>query len=191
MMESLAATQSASLPYGVRGRYQLPDTTMTLREGLDEYYRVNPGLSVPATIPKATSATYFHNHDCTHVVFGTHTGPLHEGVNDLWTLFGVDIRAWDYGRGFVATDESKAISKTFFSWNAIVQSLRSARLVFEVRRRARAMHAKWPWAPPDALFDRPLTELRAEYGIEVFSPEAALGLKPAPDAEQRPTFDHA
>ena len=30
---------------GLRGRYQLDDSEMTLREGLAEYYEVNPGLS--------------------------------------------------------------------------------------------------------------------------------------------------
>ncbi len=59
---------NTDLPSGIRGHYQLPDTTMTLREGLEEYYAVNPGLSVPATIRDAKSASYFHNHDSTDLV---------------------------------------------------------------------------------------------------------------------------
>ena len=97
------------LPWDLRGQYQLPDATMTLREGLAEYYRVNPGLSDPVEINDPKSAFYFRNHDSTHVVFGTHTGELHEGINDLWTIFGVDIRLRDYAGGFFATDESKTI----------------------------------------------------------------------------------
>lgn len=174
------------LPYGMRGCYQRPDATMTLREGLEEYYRVNPGLSDPATIEDPVSARYFHNHDSTHVVFGTHTGPLHEGVNDFWTFFAVDIRVSDYVRGFFATDESKKIAKDFASWDVIVQSLRSLRLVFEIRRRAKSMHAKWPWDPSEALLDRPLDQIRKEYGIRVFRPEALLGLEPEPEDTPRP-----
>ncbi len=167
------------LPPGIRGRYQLAETTMTLREGLAEYYEVNPGLSDPATLRDPASATYFHNHDCTHVVFGTHTAPLHEGVNDFWTIFGVDIRLRDYVGGFFATTESKKIAKSFGTWDTIVQTLRSLRLVFDIRRRAKAMHQKWPWTPPNALLDRPLVEIRRSYGIAVFRPEVALGLEPA------------
>lgn len=166
------------LPYGYRGYYQLPDATMTLGEGLEEYYRVNPGLSDPAAIENPVSARYFRNHDTTHVVFGTHTGPLHEGVNDLWTIFGAQIGYWEYARGFFATDEAKTITKEFLDWKTIAKSLKSVRLVFEIRRRARSMHAKWPWHCPEALLGRPLDQLRDEYGIRVFRPEAALGLAP-------------
>ena len=34
------------------------------------------------------SARYFRNHDTTHVIFGTHTNFINEGVNYLWTEFG-------------------------------------------------------------------------------------------------------
>ncbi len=40
----------------------------------------------------------------------------------------------------------------------------------------RAMRSKWPWDPPPELLDRPLVDLRAEYGFEVWRPEVALGL---------------
>ncbi len=38
------------------------------------------------------------------------------------------------------------------------------------------MRSKWPWDPPPELLDRPLVDLRAEYGFEVWRPEVALGL---------------
>ena len=172
---------SAALPSGLRGHYQLPDATMTLREGLAEYYEVNPGLSDPAGIDDPKSAAYFRNHDSTHVVFGTHTGALHEGVNDLWTILGVDIRFRDYVTGFFATDESKdiakEISKQFSGTTGVSLVWQTLRLLPELRRRTRAMTKKWPWTPPDPHLDRPLNELRAEYGITVFRPEVRLGLE--------------
>ena len=157
---------------------------MTLREGLEEYYAVNPGLSVPATIRDAKSASYFHNHDSTHVVFGTHTGELHEGVNDMWTIFAVDIRFRDYAGGFFATDASVEIVKQFNA-AGIASNIKSIaallsgtlRLTPEIRRRAKAMTKKWPWTAPEAYLDRPLDTLRKEFGIAVFQPEALLGLE--------------
>ena len=164
------------LPWDLRGHYQLPDASMTLREGLEEYYRVNPGLSDPAEITDPTSALYFRNHDSTHVVFGTHTGPLHEGINDLWTIMGVDIRFREYAGGFFATDESKTIAKQLDLGSILPLLWRSLRLWPEIRRRTRAMARKWPWTPPTPYLDRPLKDLREEFGIRVMRPEVELGL---------------
>ena len=166
-----------ALPAGLRGHYQLPDSSMTLRDGLAEYYRVNPGLSDPAEIADPKSAAYFHNHDCTHVVFGTHTGYLNEGVNDLWTILGVDLRFRDYVAGFVASDESKEIMKQFEPRSLARALWRSLCLTPEIWRRTRAMTRKWPWVPKQELMDRPLKEIRAEFAIDVFGP-AALGREP-------------
>jgi hypothetical protein len=163
------------LPSDLRGRYQLPDAKMTLREGLAEYYRVNPGLSDPKEIKDSTSATYFHNHDTTHVVFGTHTGQLHEGVNDVLTLFGVDISFRDYAGGFFATDESKTIAKSFTFKDTFIPVVRTFRLLPGLRRIARGMNKKWPWSAPESYLDRPLDDLRAEYGIHVIDPLVVLG----------------
>ena len=161
-------------PVGLRGRYQLAESEMTLREGLAEYYEVNPGLSNPANVSDAKSAAYFHCHDCTHVIFGTHTGLLDEVINDLWTLFGVSVPYRDFIFGFFATDEGKKITKAFEWWETLKQAARGMRLLGDVRRRGRAMTRKWPWNPPEGALDRRLVDLRQEYGILILHPEAAL-----------------
>ena len=168
----------AALPAGLRGRYQLDDSSMTLSEGLAEYYRVNPGLSVPAEIRDSKSAAYFHSHDCTHVVFGTHTGFLNEGVNDMWTILGVSIRFRDYAGGFFATDESKEITKQFAPLPLARSLWRTLRLTPEIWRRTRSMAKTWPWVPPQELLDRPLKEIRAEYGIEIPAPGGVAAQDP-------------
>lgn len=187
-MQSLAAAQpQGALPrpdvatpspaaIGIRGRYQLPDATMTLREGLAEYYEVNPGLSIPAKLTDRASAAYFHNHDCTHVIFGTHAGLLDEGVNDMLTLFGVDIRFRDYVGGFFASTEGMTIVKQYVGWALVPLLWHTLRLTPTAWRRCRAMTKRWPWAPPERFLDRPLDELRAEFGIELLRPEVELGL---------------
>jgi len=161
---------------GIRGEYQRAETTLTLREGLAEYYRVNPGLCNPAHIDDETVASYFRSHDCTHVIFGTHTGPLDEGLNDMLTMFGVDIRLLDYVKGFFSSDVAKSITKTYLNRSIFRLLWRTLKLMPRTRRMARAMTRKWPWTPPPELLDRPLREIRREYGIEVFRPEIALEL---------------
>ena len=159
---------------GLRGGYQLEETDMTLGQGLAEYYRVNPGLSNPSTLTDNKSAEYFHCHDCTHVIFGTHTGVIDEIVNDLWTIYGVQIRLSQYAAGFYATAEGKKIAKKFDIPETLRATVKSLRLMPEIRRRGKAMTQKWPWVPPQDALDRPLVDIRAEYGIQVFHAEAVL-----------------
>lgn len=167
-------TLPPTLPPGLRGRYQLPDATMTLSEGLAEYYEVNPGLCNPAQIDDPSSARYFHSHDTTHVFFGTHTGALDEAVNDMLTLFAVEVRYRDYVAGFFNTQEGKQITKAYLNW-ALVPLLRDGlRLLPAVWRAARRMSRRWPWTPPEHFYTRPLVELRREFGWEVLNPTAAL-----------------
>lgn len=176
MEASDAVSSTSAHNLGMRGDYQQPHSTMTLREGLAEYYRVNPGLSEPAKITDKKSAAYFHNHDCTHVVFGTHTGDLDEGVNDLFTLFGVDIRYRDYITGFFATAEGKSIAKHYAVLGLFLVVWRTLKLTPTIWRATRSMNKKWPWTPPEDYLDRSLKDLREEFGIEIFRPEVALGL---------------
>ncbi|KIG12794.1 hypothetical protein DB30_01002 [Enhygromyxa salina] len=173
---ALPTTDTEVPVYDVRGRYQDPNATMTLREGLAEYYRVNPGLSIPANLTNEVGAKYFHCHDCTHVVFGTHTGPLDEGVNDMLTMMGVSVSVRRYLVDFFQTGEVEAVAKGYTVGSVGKLLFQTMRVMPTVWRRTRAMTKKWPWSPPEALLDRPLNELRAEYGISVFRPNELLGL---------------
>jgi hypothetical protein len=67
----------------VRGAYQAQNSTLTLREGLADYFKENgkyTRLSYPDGMEDLESAIYFRNHDATHVIFGTHTGDINEGI---------------------------------------------------------------------------------------------------------------
>ncbi len=173
-IRSFAREAAAELPEGLRGRYQLPDSTMTLGEGLAEYYAVNPGLSDPATIEDPASARYFRCHDSTHVFFATHTGKLDEAVNDLLTLFAVDVRYRDYVAGFFKTEAGWAITKTYLDLSLLAVTRDGLRLLPHVRYAVRRMTRRWPWDPPERWFQRPLAELRREFGYEPFNPTRAL-----------------
>lgn len=173
------ATTAFERYYATRGDYQRPDTPQTLREGLAEYYEVNPGLLDPSSMDDEFSASYFHCHDTTHVIFGTHTGPLDEGVNDVLTMFGVDVPYIRYIKGFFKTSGAGMVADQYKSlaikpiFTSVVGTVR---LMPRIWRTCRAMHKKWPWDPPEDALDRPLVDVRREYGIEVWRPEVVLGI---------------
>lgn len=171
-MNHLATPSDTALPEHLRGYYQLQDCTMTLEEGLAEYYRVNPGLDDPQGMDNPESALWFRLHDSTHVIFGTHTGDLNEACNDWYTLFGVDQTLWQYGAGFSKTEQSSSILAYYLKWETVVMTWRAMLLLPSVRRLAKAMHKKWPWHPSEQMYQRSLAELRAEYGIQVAHPHA-------------------
>ena len=60
-----------------RPRYTRKDSTQTLREGLDEYYALNPHLTLPATQPPEF-AKILEAHDVGHVIYGCDTGMYDE-----------------------------------------------------------------------------------------------------------------
>lgn len=170
MNAALPLERSTELPEHIRGHYQLQDSTMTLAEGLAEYYRVNPGLDDPKDISDPESAHFFGLHDTTHVIFGTHTGDLNEACNDWYTLFGVELVFMDYLRGYLRTEQSKRINAYYFKWETLRVLWRGLLLLPAMRRLARGMHKKWPWQPSEKMVHTPLNELRAEYGIQVAHP---------------------
>jgi len=150
----------------LRGNYQRPDSTLTLRAAVKEYMTVNPGLFELNPDDNEHAASYYLRHDYCHVIFGTDTSLLNESITDSWILFGVNVGMIEYSIGFFKTDESKEIWRQigtvrrglFLFW-------KSMQLMPMMWKRTRQMKKKWPWNPPKSYLDRPLNELRAEYGI--------------------------
>jgi hypothetical protein len=146
--------------------YQDQDTRMTLREGLAEYYRTNPGITPPAQA-SADGAVFFASHDVVHVVFGTTTEILDEGVTDMWQMLGLDISAWTYIRQGLSTPEVRDIVRQIGVRGTLSAVAMFPRIVPKVWRRARRMTKPWPWKGFEAYLDVRLGELREEFGIEV------------------------
>jgi ubiquinone biosynthesis protein Coq4 len=151
--------------------YQTQDSALTLRDGLAEYYRVNPGL---VTQDQASPAAkiFFRSHDACHVIFGTDTSIDGEGLTDWWTVFAVDIRARDYLSQSMKVDEVTQIFKDIPLSGYARVFLSFFTQIPRIWRASRRMTKKWPWTDLDAYLDRPLGELRAEFGIVVIFPRA-------------------
>jgi hypothetical protein len=162
----------------VKCRYQDQDASITLAEGVDEYYQANPHLLLPQSTDPA--ALFFLCHDRIHVVFGCNTSFLHEVRTDLWTILGSDIGLVKYAN-YIKSPAIKLLYKDVQGKTSknptllkeikadIKSSMRSVLAApFHVFNRTRKMKKKWPWFKSENLMDRPLNELRAEYGIKVF-----------------------
>lgn len=145
-------------------KYQVPDSTLTLGEGLSEYYASHDGLVSRRGISPAASA-FFRCHDAAHVVFGCDTTLLHEMFVKIWSFFGTSS-----GFGLLRDynlPESKEIYETL-AWSDIaIVTLRAFVLVPVVIFRAFRMRKRWPWSEFDRYLGVPLAEIRREFGIEL------------------------
>jgi len=178
-----------------RHAYQHPHSTLTLREGLREYFESNPGLLDPDDPEQAQSAhaaELFHGHDTVHVVFGTNTDIRQEAMTDIWAMVGTDVGAWTY-MGYLSTPEAVQILRDIGQgtaertgwWALVRESVKAIPAMLSVWRRSRRMHRKWPWKDHERYLDVPLVDIRAEFGIEVFQPGVSESDSADVDGEAR------
>jgi len=147
--------------------YQHQDSPQTLADGLEEYYAANVGKVVrPHDLP-AESVALFRSHDMCHVVFGLNTTLDDEALTDVRTLLSCDVGVRRYAT-YLATDkQAQALFKELgylkSVWVTILAVPRICRAAVEAFR----MKKRWPWTPPDSFQDRPLADLRQEFGIRL------------------------
>jgi hypothetical protein len=148
-------------------RYQEQDSRQTLRQGLDEYYAANVGIVTrPDDLPPQSTAL-FRSHDMCHVVFGLTTSLSDEAMADMRTVLSCDVGMARY-TAYLATDQqAKAIFKELgygkAAWITLKATPRFIRACIEAWR----MKKRWPWTPPQHFLDRPLGDIREEFGIRV------------------------
>jgi hypothetical protein len=145
--------------------YQAPDSRMTLREGLAEYFRQSGALMDPAELPMDLGLG-LRSHDAAHVIFGCDTTLLGEVILVRWSLFGVtgSLRPYLIGlrrretRGLFR--DAAAAFRPAMLWRmvkyatiAVVRSLR--------------MRERWPFEDYAQYLDQPLCKIRERFGIRV------------------------
>jgi hypothetical protein len=152
--------------------YQDQASSQTLKEGIEEYFRVNPHLLLPSDFDEETK-NFFVNHDKIHVIFGCNTSFSHEVRADFWTVFGTDIGFTGYMKYAASPvvrnlykDVSKKASKGM-KINLKAETLPALKAPVQVLLNCRRMKKKWPWSDNETLMNRPLSEIRQEYGIRV------------------------
>lgn len=156
--------------------YEQPGATLTLQQGLAEYYGARSDL-VTGRGASDRAREFFRCHDTAHVVFGCGTTLPQEAVVKVWSLFGTTA-----GLGLLRDyrlPESQEIYSTL-RWDEIARTARFA-LVYVpvVLVRCLRMRRRWPWSEFDAYLSVPLAEIRREFGIRV------LALAPRSERPQR------
>ncbi len=145
-------------------RYQDPDSTLTLAEALREYYGSRSDLAGGRGASPAAQE-FFRCHDTAHVVFACDTSLPQEGLVKLWSFFATDV-------GFgVLRDYALPESREIYTTLTLRDELRAARTTLaalpRIWWRARRMTRPWPWREFAPYLDRPLREIRREFGIRV------------------------
>jgi hypothetical protein len=146
-------------------RYLSQDCRLTLREGLAEYYAVNPAFSATNGFLGQDERTV-RAHDVCHVVFGCTSTSADELVVETWTLFGTYIPLSEYvrmTRQGVVTGVVRKFGPYRLARRFVLTSPRVARCLLAC---ARLKH-RWPHFDYDAYWDMPLADIRALFGVRV------------------------
>ena len=152
-------------------KYTNQDCSMTLEEGLEEYYCSN----ISEVKQFAEKTPLLADHDLTHVIFGLGTSIEEESLLDTWTIRGTDI-TWKQIYNYAFDSEFKKLTKTIIKdeggWFKVIRVVakcipRKLKIHFN---RIPKMKKKWPFSNVTKdMMTQPINELRKEYGIEVIS----------------------
>jgi hypothetical protein len=144
--------------------YQRQDAPQSLREGIAEYYRENPGLKRDDELSDAAK-DFFRRHDAIHVLYGCDTSLQHEAIVKLSSIFGT-TGGFSVLDGYRLHDSIDIYRKLRLS-DVLATMLASFVIVPRTIWRCARQARKWPWSDFEAHLDTPLSELRRAFGIRV------------------------
>jgi hypothetical protein len=149
-------------------------STQTLREGLVEYYALNPHITPPATQP-AEFSKILAAHDLVHVIYGLDTG-MYDELKLLplswWTsecTFKTYLQMKDSPAVDVMYDDMIREKGTLWLYGSVLKVLPSliVELIpiwFKTRHRKQLL----PFLEFEPLLDRTLIDIRQEYDLLEF-----------------------
>ena len=144
--------------------FQVPDSPLTLAEGLAEYYARTHGLKRGEALP-AKARDFFRSHDVVHVVFGCDTSLAQEAVVKLSSLFG-STDAVSVMKGYLLYD-SLDIYRRLPMGEVLETIVRAIVIVPRTLARCLRQTRRWPWAGFEPYLDQPLSQIRSDFGIRV------------------------
>ncbi len=158
-----------------RPHYMEKTSTQTLREGLEEYYAVNPHVIDPRGLPAEISKILLA-HDISHVVYGCGTSMYDELKILPLTWWTSDYKFWEH----VHTMQKPGVSPSvhllyedllkergaFWVYTSVifmVLQLLPELIFLWLKTRDRQ---RWvPFMDFDPLLDRPLLEIRQDFDL--------------------------
>lgn len=152
-------------------RYMDKTSTQTLREGLAEYYALNPHVTDPATQP-LDFAGILRAHDVGHVIYGCNTGMFDELkiLPLFWWTSECTFQTYLKMRNSPAVDVMYADmikeKGAFWLYGAVLRVLPGVILElisiwFKTRHRRKLL----PFLDFEPLLDRSLLEIRQEFDL--------------------------
>lgn len=145
--------------------YQQQESTLTLAQGLEEYYAANDGKVVrPRDLPPESFAL-FRSHDMCHVIFGLDTTLDDEALADTRTLFSCDVGIRQYTAYLTQDKQAKALFKELGYLKGFWVTVLTIPRICRAAREAWRMTKRWPWVPPADYEVRSLADLRREFDI--------------------------
>jgi hypothetical protein len=152
-------------------RYTEKLTTQTLEEGLEEYYKINPHITDPATQPKEFGEI-LRAHDVGHVIFGCDT-TMRDELKILpmfwWTsecTFKEYLKMKDSPAVDVMYKDMIAAKGELQLILTIIRSLPLALIeIIPIWLKTRKRGKRLPFLNYDALLGKHLDEIRKEYDL--------------------------
>lgn len=148
--------------------YLKQDCELTLEEGLERHYSVDPSFKQNVELAPA-----FYNHDIAHVLFGLSTSPQHEALADTRVAFGTNWGIRQYAKDYFNDPEAKRIvvniMKEMGFFKSIILPFLSLGKVFRVIWDCMRMKKKWQINPSKETLQRKICDLRREYNITVIN----------------------
>lgn len=138
---------------------------ITLNEGLKRFQQKNAKVFTKKQLSKE-GKEFLDCHDIAHVVFGCGTTLYGEGVVKIWTTFGTTLSFWKVAKGY--NDASAFQLFKQYSIEHIFQNIvRLLSVIPKTIVRAKQMSKPWPFTDYKVYLDRPLSEIREEFNIQI------------------------
>ena len=154
-----------------RPQYAEKDSPQTLREGLAEYYALNPHITPPETQP-SDFATILKAHDVLHVIYGCDTG-MYDELRLLplsWWTSDCTFARYQEMRKTPAVDvmyedmiREKGVLWLYTSVLKVLPALLPT--VIALWFKTRNHRQRLPFLEFEALLDRPLLEIRQAFDV--------------------------
>ena len=152
--------------------YQEQNSELTLKEGLEEFYSINPHFK-ELSEPDGIKGLFFQ-HDITHIVFGLNNKLEEEHLLDSWALWGCKIKwktMYKYMQHPVIKEITKKIYKDLGTWGLIKKIISMIPLKLLIVFRALRMKKKWDYHNiTEEQLKSKISDIRNEYNINVFIP---------------------
>jgi len=148
--------------------YLKQECDLTLKEGLQIHYGVNPTFKRNVEIVPA-----FYNHDIAHVIFGLSTEVEHESLVDTRIIFGTNWGIKKYMNDYLRNPEALKIIMRIFKeigyFKGTLLSIKSFPSILRVIFDCRRMSKKWEINPSEELLNTKLSALRKQFNIKVIN----------------------